>query len=79
MIFLIRLEMRRINFEEHLKRKNEFTIKRLQRGRRRFPRLKERSSEELEVFLALIKERYKQFLERQELEKIAPRKWRMRI
>ena len=79
MISLIRLGMRRINFEEHLKRKNEFTIKRLQKGRRRFPRLKERTSEELEVFLALIKERYKKFIERGELEKIGPRKWRMKV
>lgn len=71
--------MRRINFEEHLKRKNEFTIKRLQKGRRRFPRLKERTSEELEVFLALIKERYKKFIESGELEKITPRKWRMKV
>lgn len=71
--------MRQFNFEEHLKRKKEFTIYRLQKGRKKLPRRKEKDLEELKIIIELIKERRKRMFEEGSLEKIDKRKWRLKL
>lgn len=71
--------MRKFNFEDHIKRKEEFTIFRLQRGRKKLPRRKEKKYEELQVITELIKERMNKMLKEGTLEKIGERKWRLKL
>ncbi|HOJ93009.1 MAG TPA: hypothetical protein PKW23_05090 [Dictyoglomaceae bacterium] len=71
--------MRKINFDEHIKRKSEFTIKRLELERERLPRIKERNSEEWEVSLILLESRFRRLCEMGEIEKIGPRRWRIKV
>ncbi|MEN2984813.1 MAG: hypothetical protein ABDH25_07300 [Dictyoglomaceae bacterium] len=71
--------MRKFNFDDHLKRKKEFTIIRLEKGKRKLPRGKEKSSEELKIIMELIKKRFEEMIKKGEIEKIGKRKWKIKI
>ncbi len=67
-----------LNYDEHVKRRGEFTLKRLRAGWRRLPRQRPRDLEEERVLLKMALERKRRWLETGKLEIIGPREYRLR-
>jgi hypothetical protein len=67
-----------INYDEHIKRRSEFTLKRLRTGWRRLPRQRPRDLEEERVLLKMAMERKQRWLETGKLEILGPREYRLR-
>jgi len=67
-----------INYDEHVKRRSEFTLKRLRAGWRRLPRRRPRDPEEEQVLLKMALERKRRWLETGKLEILGPREYRLR-
>ena len=67
-----------INYDEHVKRRSEFTLKRLRAGWRRMPRRQPRDPEEERVLLKMALERKRRWLKTGKLEVLGPREYRLR-
>jgi len=67
-----------IDYDEHVKRRSEFTLKRLRAGWRRLPRQRPRDLEEERILLKMALERKRRWLETGKLEIIGPREYRLR-
>ena len=67
-----------MNYDEHVKRRGEFTRKRLRAGWRRLPRQRPRDVEEERVLLKMALERKRRWLETGKLEILGPREYRLR-
>jgi len=67
-----------INYDEHVKRRSEFTLKRLRAGWRRLPRQRPRDLEEERILLKMTLERKRRWLETGKLEILGPREYRLR-
>jgi hypothetical protein len=67
-----------INYDEHVKRRGEFTRKRLRARWRRLPRRRPRDPEEERLLLKMALERKRRWLETGKLEILGPREYRLR-
>ena len=67
-----------INYDEHVKRRSEFTLKRLRAGWRRLPRRRPRDPEEERILLKMALERKRRWLRTGKLEILGPREYRLR-
>jgi hypothetical protein len=67
-----------IYYDEHVKRRSEFTLRRLRAGWRRMPRRRPRGLEEERVLLKMALERKRRWLETGKLEILGPREYRLR-
>lgn len=67
-----------IDYDEHVKRRSEFTLKRLRGGWRRLPRQRPRDIEAERVLLRMALERKRRWLETGKLEILGPREYRLR-
>lgn len=67
-----------IDYDEHAKRRSEFTLKRLRAGWRRLPRRRPRDLDEERVLLKMALERKRRWLETGKLEILGPREYRLR-
>ena len=66
-----------IDYDEHVKRRSEFTRKRLRAGWRRLPRRRPHNLEEERVLLKIALERKRRWLETGKLEILGPREYRL--
>lgn len=73
------ITMRSVNFDDYIKKKREFRKILLERGIRRLPRTKLKDPEEICILLKLAEERQKRWLRENRLERLGPRRWRIKI
>ena len=66
-----------MNYDDYIKRRGEFTLKRLRAGWRRLPRRRPRDPEEERLLLKMAMERKRRWLETGKLEILGPREYRL--